>query len=113
MARIRMTLSQVGASRDVDREKIAATTEADIRRHMLEDGEHPNAPFSAPVSVPPLAALRARVGLSQAKFARALRIPAATLRNWEQGRTQPDPVALSFFALVNDDPDRAFKVLAK
>ena len=108
-----MTFSQIAASRDVDRAKVVATTEADIRRHMIEDGEHRNAPFSAPVSVPPLAALRERVGLSQAKFARALRIPAATLRNWEQGRTQPNPVALSFFALVNDDPDRAFKVLAK
>jgi putative transcriptional regulator len=113
MARVRMTLDEIAASDDIDRAKAAATTEEDIRRHMIEDGEDPDAPEGAIVTVPPLAALRSRVGLSQAKFAKALRIPAATLRNWEQGRTQPDPVALSFFALVNDDPDRAFKVLAR
>ena len=113
MARVRMTLTAIAASQDIDRAKIAATTEADITRHMIEDGEDLAAPDGAAVTVPPLAALRSRVGLSQAKFAKALRIPAATLRNWEQGRTQPDPVALSFFALVNDDPQRAFRILAK
>ena len=113
MARVRMTLDQIAASADIDRAMVAATTEADIRRHKMEDGEDPNAPDHPVITVPPLAALRARVGLSQAKFAKALRIPAATLRNWEQGRTQPDPVALSFFALVNADPERALKILAK
>lgn len=113
MARVRMTLTAIATSQEIDRAKIAATTAADITRHMIEDGEDPGAPDGASVSVPPLAALRSRVGLSQAKFAKALRIPAATLRNWEQGRTQPDPVALSFFALVNDDPQRAFRILAK
>jgi putative transcriptional regulator len=108
-----MTLDKVAASDDIDRAKLVTTTEEDIRRHMIEDGEDPDKPDGPVVTVPPLAALRARVGLSQAKFAKALRIPAATLRNWEQGRTQPDPVALSFFALVNDDPKRAFKILAK
>ena len=113
MARVRMTLDQVAASDDIDRAKVAAATEADISRHMNEDGEDPAAPDGAIITVPPLAALRSRVGLSQAKFAAALRIPPATLRNWEQGRTQPDPVALSFFALVSDDPERAFRILAR
>lgn len=113
MARIRMTMAEGAASNDVDRAKIAATTAAEIRRQTIEDGENPDAPPMATILVPPLAALRARVGLSQAKFAKALRIPAATLRNWEQGRTQPDPVALSFFALVQDDPERAFRVLGR
>ena len=62
-------------------------------------------------AVVPVAALRRRVGLSQDKFATALRIPVKTLRNWEQGRSRPDPVAMSFFTLVADDPNRAFKVL--
>ena len=51
--------------------------------------------------------------MSQDKFAKALGIPAATLRNWEQGRTKPDPVAVSFFRLVTVDPERALKVLEK
>jgi putative transcriptional regulator len=113
MARVRMTLERVAVSDDIDRAKVAETTGADIRRHMTEDGEDPDRPDEATSIVLPIAALRARVGLSLTEFAKALRIPPATLRNWEQGRTQLDPVAKSFFALVNDDPDRAFRILAK
>ncbi len=40
----RMTLEQIKASRPkIDREKIEATTEKDIVRHMQEDEENPNA----------------------------------------------------------------------
>jgi putative transcriptional regulator len=109
-----MTLEQAkdAAANDFDQTKINATTEEDIRRHMIEDGENLDAPLGPSRIVLPVAAIRSRVGLSQDKFARALRIPVKTLRNWEQRRTHPDPVVRSFFALVADDPERALKVLA-
>ena len=46
---IRMTLIEAvaAASGQVDEAKIAATTEDDIRRHMIEDGEDPDAPMAA------------------------------------------------------------------
>jgi putative transcriptional regulator len=50
--------------------------------------------------------------LSQAAFAGALRIPVASFRNWEQGRTQPDPVARSLLYLVQRDPSRILASLA-
>ena len=34
-------------------------------------------------------ALRAKVGLSQPKFAALLNVDIGTLRNWEQGRREP------------------------
>lgn len=37
-----------------------------------------------------VAALRARFGLSQSRFAALLGISTATLQNWEQGRREPD-----------------------
>lgn len=41
---IRKTLAELRSSPPtIDRAKIAATTEADIRRHMIEDGEDPDA----------------------------------------------------------------------
>ena len=44
----RMKLEQINASRPaVDRRKIEATTEKDIARHMVEDGEMRPAPGSA------------------------------------------------------------------
>jgi putative transcriptional regulator len=46
MARTLMTLEEIKASRPtIDRAKVAATTEADIRRHQIEDGEDPDAPL--------------------------------------------------------------------
>jgi putative transcriptional regulator len=50
--------------------------------------------------------------MTQAGFARALRIPLATLRNWEQGRVLPDPAARSLLTLVARNPKAAFKALA-
>ena len=112
MAFVRMTAEQARAAARVDRAKVEATTEEDIRRHMIEDGEDPDAPIGAAKVVQPPAAIRQRTGLSQEAFARAIGVPLATWRNWEQGRKLPDPAARSLLALVADDPERAFKVLA-
>jgi hypothetical protein len=51
-----MTLDQVAVSDDVDRAKVVATTEAEIRRHMIEDGEDPDAVDGPAVTVLPIAA---------------------------------------------------------
>lgn len=72
-----------------------------------------NDAFEGFVPIVSPATIRARVGLSQDRFAKALRVPLATLRNWEQGRTPPDPAAQSLLALVADDPERAFRVLSR
>ena len=96
----------------VNKAVVEATTEEDTRRHMIEDGLDPDNPLAGMQRIVRPAEVRKRTGLSQAAFAKALRIPAATLENWEQGRTKPDPVVLSFFALVVDDPERAFRVLS-
>jgi putative transcriptional regulator len=95
----------------IDRAKIDTTTEADIRRHMIEDGqEESDLSGFAPV-IPPLV-LRKRLGMTQTEFARALRIPVSTLRNWEQGRVLPDPAARSLLAIVASNPKAALKALA-
>ena len=44
MAMVRKTLKEIKAARPkIDRAKVMATTEQDIRRHMIEDGEISNA----------------------------------------------------------------------
>jgi putative transcriptional regulator len=46
MASKPMSLGEIIASNpQVDVDKIAATTEEDIRRHQIEDGEDPDAPL--------------------------------------------------------------------
>jgi putative transcriptional regulator len=108
----RMTLDQIkGRPSRMDHARVDATTEADIERYMREDGEDPSAPLGRFTEELPAAVVRARVGMSQAEFARALRIPVATLRNWEQGRVRPDPAAQSLLRIVARNPQAAFAAL--
>ena len=96
----------------VDRARVAATSEADIRRHTIEDGQDPSEALIAFAPVIPPQVLRKRLGMTQAAFARALRIPLSTLRNWEQGRVLPDPAARSLLTIVARNPKAALKALA-
>jgi len=108
----RMTLDQIKASKPrVDRAKIAATSEEDIARHMREDGEDPGAAPGTFVEDLPPAQIREHMGMTQVEFAEVLRIPVATLRNWEQGRVRIDPAARALFRILNRDPKHALKAL--
>jgi putative transcriptional regulator len=112
MAIVRRTLDHIRRVKArIDRTTIDATTEADIRRHMIEDGQEESDHSGFAPVIPPLV-LRKRMGMTQAQFARALRIPVSTLRNWEQGRVLPDPAARSLLAIVASNPKAALKALA-
>ena len=51
-----------------------------------------------------IAALRRFVGLTQSQFAIALGISIHTLRNWEQGRRQPDGPAIALLRIAARHP---------
>ena len=108
-----MTPEELRTAGQVNRAKVEATTEDDIRRQAIEDGFDPDAPIAGARAIIPPAVVRKKTGLSQEGFAKAIGIPLATLRNWEQGRTDPDPAVRALFALIYDDPERAFRVLNK
>ncbi len=113
MAREPMTLDEIRASRPrVDRARIAATTEEDVRRHQVEDGEDPDAPLPPFRPAPDVRAIRAQLGMTQEVFARAIGVPVATVRNWEQSRTGMDPAVRSLLRVVEREPDAALRALA-
>ena len=49
-------------------------------------------------------ATRAKLGLSQAEFATRIGTPAATLRDWEQGRFAPPGAAICLMRLLVAHP---------
>ena len=51
-----------------------------------------------------IAALRRFVGLTQTDFARAMGISVHTLRNWEQGRRQPEGPAIALLRIAARHP---------
>jgi putative transcriptional regulator len=114
MVTTRMTLAEIKArGTQRDPAKIAATTEADIRRHMIEDGEDPDAgPPPGRLGALP-ATIRHRLGMTQAQFAKAIGVPMATLRNWEQARVDPDPAARALLRILDREPEAALRALSK
>ncbi|MCC7167059.1 MAG: helix-turn-helix domain-containing protein [Rhodospirillales bacterium] len=61
-----------------------------------------------PVNV---AAIRAKTGLSQDRFARAFQISPHTLRNWEQGRRIPEGPARALLLAIDRDPKALMRAL--
>jgi putative transcriptional regulator len=64
------------------------------------------------VEVPDVRAIRRRLHMSQMEFARAYRIPLATIKNWEQGRRQPDAPAAALLQVIAKRPREAREALA-
>lgn len=113
MAIVRKSLDQIKASRPrVDLAKIESTTEADIQRQAVEDGTAPVARGSYTLVYPPQA-VRKQLKMTQEEFALILHIPLATLRNWEQGRTIPDPAARALLTIVAKEPEAALRALER
>lgn len=51
-----------------------------------------------------VAAIRERTKLSQPAFAARIGVPVGTLRNWEQGRRQPEGPARVLLAMLERNP---------
>jgi putative transcriptional regulator len=50
--------------------------------------------------------IRRALALTQEEFALRYHIPIGTLRDWEQGRAEPDQPTRAFLTLIARDPDR-------
>ena len=55
--------------------------------------------------------VRQALGLSQEEFAVRFRIPVGTLRDWEQGRVEPDQAARAYLMVIARIPDAVLKAL--
>jgi putative transcriptional regulator len=62
--------------------------------------------------VPRIKTLRRALGLTQEEFARRYHIPLGTLRDWEQGRTEPDQPARAYRKAIAGDPEAVRRALA-
>src|SRR5437667_1042802 len=61
--------------------------------------------------VPRAKTLRRALGLTQEEFAARYRIPLGTLRDWEQGRSEPDPPARAYLTVIARDPEGVRRAL--
>ena len=63
------------------------------------------------VSTADIAAIRKRLGLSQARFALYFGISPATLRDWEQGRRHPEGPAKVLLRVIDKEPEAVLRAL--
>ncbi len=113
MAITRMTRDEIKARPSTrNRAKIEATTEEDIRRQMIEDGEDPDADLREEDIISPWH-IRKRLGMSQQQFADTLHIPVATLRNWEQNRVAMEPATVALMRILAHEPKAALRALRR
>ena len=61
--------------------------------------------------VPRTKTLRRALHLTQEEFAARYRIPIGTLRDWEQGRCEPDQPARAYLTVIAHDPEGVQRAL--
>ena len=61
--------------------------------------------------VPQVKTIRRALKLSQDEFANRFQIPVGTLRDWEQGRKEPDAAARAYLRVIAREPDAVRKAL--
>jgi putative transcriptional regulator len=64
------------------------------------------------ITLPPIATIRAKSGLSQGDFARLLGVSVRTLQEWEQGRRVPSGPARTLLSIANRNPKILLEVAA-
>jgi len=98
--------------------KRRAPTEAEIEAHAAEDGDAwTNEELAGAEAVWPspspteVRALRHRLGLSQARFARRFGFSVDAVQQYEQGRRKPTGAAAALLRVIRADPDAVARAL--
>ena len=55
--------------------------------------------------------IRRVLGLTQEEFAASYHIPVGTLRDWEEGRAEPDAAARAYLMVIAREPEMVRKAL--
>ncbi|MDE1147420.1 MAG: helix-turn-helix domain-containing protein [Azospirillaceae bacterium] len=76
----------------------AALSDPDARPLTPED-------MSRMRRVPQVRTMRRALGLTQEEFAARFQVPIGTLRDWEQGRKEPDATAKAYLRVIAKNPD--------
>ncbi|MGO9546568.1 MAG: helix-turn-helix domain-containing protein [Rhodomicrobium sp.] len=81
-------------------EEIHAAAMADPDARPMTEEEWKAAP-----RVPRTVTIRRALKLSQEEFAARFHIPPGTLRDWEQGRSEPDAAARAYLRVIAREPE--------
>lgn len=96
----------VASMRPMTDADIAAAAQADPDARPMTEGE-----IQASRRVPRVKTMRRALGLTQEEFAARYHVPLGTLRDWEQGRTEPDQPTRAYLTVIARDPEGVRRAL--
>ena len=103
-----------GTERSIPVTPMRPMTEAEVEAAAAADPDaRPFTPeeLAKARRVPRTKTLRRALGLTQEEFAARYHIPIGTLRDWEQGRTEPDQPARAYLTVIARDPEGVLRAL--
>lgn len=116
---VKRSARQIGKGR-VNWKRLRRTTEGEIARQIAADTDAPETTradlrrarrvYNPPV--PNVKAIRHKLGLSQAAFARQFGFSVRTVQQWEQGRAVPDRPARILLRVIEAAPRTVERALA-
>ena len=101
---------------ETDWARVRAMTDDEVMAAALSDPDaQPLTPeeLAKMRRVSPVKVLRQRLGMTQAEFAEAFRLPISTLRDWEQHRSTPDAPARALLRAIDRDPETMRRLLSE
>jgi putative transcriptional regulator len=86
----------------------------DAMEHLYENADAPitHERLARMQPIPRSKTLRRVLGLTQEEFSERYGIPLGTLRDWEQGRSEPDAATRSFLKVIAKNPEMVRLALA-
>ena len=100
------------ALREMDWQQADIVTDAEITRQVAADPDVAPLLTEAEMTSARVRWVRKQSGLSQIEFATRYRIPLGTLRDWEQGRREPDAAALAYLTVIEREPEAVGRAFA-
>ena len=93
---------------------LRAMTDEEIEAAALADPDNPPLTPERQARlrpVPQVKVMRRALHLTQEEFASRFRIPLGTLRDWEQGKSEPDQAACAYLTVIARDPEAVRRAL--
>lgn len=112
------TMSKIPESKDAAQEWSRFDAMTDEERHaaaLTDPDAQPltEADFKRMKRTPQVRVIRRALGLSQEEFATRFHIPLGTLRDWEQGRKDPDTAARAYLRVIGHNPTAVAEALKR
>src|ERR1700680_681186 len=108
------TMNTTPKTPEHDWSRFDAMTEAERHAAALADPDAQpltEEDFKRMKATPRVKIIRRVLGLSQEEFSERFHIPLGTLRDWEQGRKEPDTAARAYLRVIAREPETVRQAL--